>query len=413
MGSPARREEVKDGCEAALGELARGHHAPMAAWIREHLFGHVLPFWERHAFDEQGGLCTCIADDGTVQNTDKWIWSQWRAVWVFSRLYRTLDPDPRWLRHARRIAAFCRQTAWNAPARHWALLVAQDGSVLRSYESTYVDAFAVYGLTELYRATRDSSYLDLASLTADAALAELAGPYDLIPHFPYPIPPGAKPHGIPMLWSLTLAELGAVAQVERYVRAAARLSDEIFREFIRADRNLCLEFLCQDGSELPAPEGTAVVPGHAIEDMWFQIHVERIMGRTTHRRPIALRQIARHLDLGWDQANGGLLLAIDANGREPVGWRFAESKLWWPHTEALYATLLAWKLGGGDGYLEWYSRLWRFCLKHYADWEHGEWRQKLNRDLTPFSGTIALPVKDPYHLPRSLILQIELLGNPP
>jgi hypothetical protein len=33
----------------------------------------------------------------------------------------------------------------------------------------------------------------------------------------------------------------------------------------------------------------------------------------------------------------------------------------------------------------------------------------LNRDLTRWEGVIALPVKDPFHLPRSLILQIELL----
>ena len=43
------------------------------------------------------------------------------------------------------------------------------------------------------------------------------------------------------------------------------------------------------------------------------------------------------------------------------------------------------------------------------DWQNGEWRQKLNRDLTPMTTVVALPVKDPFHLPRSLILQIELL----
>jgi N-acylglucosamine 2-epimerase len=44
-----------------------------------------------------------------------------------------------------------------------------------------------------------------------------------------------------------------------------------------------------------------------------------------------------------------------------------------------------------------------------VDWQHGEWRQKLQRDFTPMTGVVALPVKDPFHLPRSLILQIERL----
>jgi N-acylglucosamine 2-epimerase len=47
-----------------------------------------------------------------------------------------------------------------------------------------------------------------------------------------------------------------------------------------------------------------------------------------------------------------------------------------------------------------------------VDWENGEWRQKLNRDFTPMAGVVALPVKDPFHLPRSLIFQIEMLEKP-
>ena len=39
----------------------------------------------------------------------------------------------------------------------------------------------------------------------------------------------------------------------------------------------------------------------------------------------------------------------------------------------------------------------------------GEWRQKLDREGRPFTATVALPVKDLFHLPRVLILCIEVL----
>jgi N-acylglucosamine 2-epimerase len=212
-----------------------------------------------------------------------------------------------------------------------------------------------------------------------------------------------------MFWSFVLAELGAALGDTRYTRAAAAFADEVFRDFYRPNRNAFLEFVRLDGGELPPPLGTAIVPGHAIESMWFQLHVANLLG-TAERSRLAVDLIARHLELGWDSAGGGgLLLAIDADGRETVGWKFADTKLWWPHTEALYAALLAWKMAGAPQFLQWYDRLWRFCLRHYVDWEHGEWRQKLGRDLQPLQTTIALPVKDPFHLPRSLILQIELL----
>jgi N-acylglucosamine 2-epimerase len=381
----------------------------MAAWLRAHLFGHVLPFWERYAFDEQGGLFTCVSDAGAILSTDKWLWSQWRAVWVFSRIYRTLDRDERWLRRARDIAEFCLRHGWVADADGWALLVAQDGRVLRGFESTYVDAFAVYGLAELYAAGGDDEMLGHACRTADAALKKLAQPYDRIPHFPYPIPRGAKPQGIPMLWSFTLAELGATSGKQRYMDAARALSNEIFRDFYHRERDMIMEFVRLDGRELESPEGRAVVPGHVIENMWFQLKIDSRLGRKSERGDKLYQSILRHLALGWDQEYGGLRLAIDADGKEPVGWSFADTKLWWPQTEALYATLLGWQQTRQSEFFRWYERIWGLCLNHYANWQNGEWRQKLDRSLSPINDVVALPVKDPFHLPRSLILQIELL----
>lgn len=403
----------------ALASLRAGDASTLATWLHAHLFDHVLPFWENHAVDERGGLNTCIDDRGELLNTDKWLWSQWRAVWVFSRIYNRLDRDPHWLRLARHIADFCIRHGRVAGSDHWALLLDQNGKILRGAESTYVDAFAVYGLAELYLATGDDALRTLACRTADAALVTLQQPYDRIPHFPYPIPPGAKPHGIPMLWSFTLAELGAALKDERYLRAAAALSAGIFRDHYRPARNALLEFVRLDGTEFPAPQGTAINPGHTIEDMWFQAHIADHLAAAglpvTAPTPPSeefFRLMLRHLELGWDRSHGGgLLLAVDADHRTPVGWNFADTKLWWPHTEALYGALLGWTRTGNPAFHDWYDRVWRVCLDHYVDWTNGEWRQKLDRTFAPITDTVALPVKDPFHLPRSLILQLELLGK--
>jgi N-acylglucosamine 2-epimerase len=395
----------------SVGELKKGRREGMAQWLRAHLFDHVLPFWTRHGIDERGGLFTCLNDRGEVLSTDKWLWSQWRAVWVFSRIYNQLDADPRWLALARQIANFCLRFGWDASAQGWALLVSRDGKILRGFESTYVDAFAVYGLTELYRATGDDELRRIACRTADATLHRLQQPRDQIPHFPYPIPPGAKSHGVPMLWSLSFAELGDAIRDERYLGAAANLSVEIFRDFHRRDRDVVLEFVRTDGTDFPAPQGTVIVPGHVIEDMWFQVHVSRQVGRSDARLDDCFRLMLRHLELGWDTEHGGLSLAVDVDNRQPIGWAFAEAKLWWPHTEALYGALLGWSHTHDSAFLDWYDRTWRICLEHFVDWENGEWRQKLNRTFEPLHDTVALPVKDPFHLPRSLILQLELLGG--
>jgi len=41
--------------------------------------------------------------------------------------------------------------------------------------------------------------------------------------------------------------------------------------------------------------------------------------------------------------------------------------------------------------------------------QHGEWTQRLDRQGRPFSETVALPVKDPFHLPRALIYCVNAL----
>ncbi len=405
----ATQAEATSTLQRALAAGRTGETKALAAWIRRHLFEHVMPFWEQHALDPHGGILTCINDAGEVLSTEKWMWSQWRAVWAFSHIHNKLDPDPKWLERARSIAEFCLGNGWLEQEQGWALLLAQDGQVLRRHESIYTDSFAIYGLAELYRATGEARYRAWACRTADAVLVKLQEPYERLPHFPYPIPAGAKAHGVPMSFSHVLADLGDALGEPRYLEASRRLSEEVFSDFYDSDSDRIIEFVQEGGGVFADPEGAVTVPGHAVEEMWFQWHVFQQVGWKDAPRELVLRLIFRHLELGWDKKHGGMVLAIDREGRDEVGWKFADTKLWWPQTEALYATLLGWNETGDMAYLDWFERIWLLCLEHYVDWENGEWRQKLNHDLSPMTDVIALPVKDPFHLPRALMLQIELL----
>ena len=379
--------------------------------LQRHLLEEIIPFWERVGPDPEGGFCTCLSDNGTLINRDKIIWGQWRAAWVFARLYNSFGQEPRWLALAENIAEFVLKYGWDESAPGWRLRLAQDGRVLDGCDSIYSDGFAMYALGELYKATGNPLYETWARRTADAVIERLKQPHDTIPHAPYPVPRGARVHGIPMLLSLKFQELGDLLDESRYRETARSLQDEIFNCFYRPEWDLIVERISADGSLFPSAEGRAVVPGHVIEDMWFQIHVARSLGRP-ERIAQAVEMIRRHLEFGWDEkCGGGLLLARDAEGKTPVAWGFADFKLWWPQTEASYACLLAWQETGAEWALEWYRKIWNYCMENYYMPEIGEWRQKLTRDHQPFDAPVTFPVKDPFHLPRSLMLQIELLRN--
>jgi N-acylglucosamine 2-epimerase len=373
---------------------------------RHTLLDDVLPFWDQHGFDPSGGINTCINDDGTPINRDRWNWSQWRAVWVWSKLYNALDQRKDWLDRALGVYRFV--TAHGPLADgHWPLLLDGDGKVLRGYESFYVDGFALLGLAELYRATSDARVREHALRTVAAARAALESPAPP-PLFPYSLAEGHITHGVSMLFSLALHETADAIGDAEAEQLAIEHHRRVMDTFARSDRNLVLEYLSRDGRELPPPKGTVVVPGHAIESMWFQMHIARSRGDAAdcHR---AADLIRRHLELGWDTEFGGLFLAVDADGRDEVAWDHAQTKLWWPHTEALYATLLAYEITRESWCLEWHDRVREYCYAHYPVPVHGEWRQKLDRQGNPITAALVLPVKDPFHLPRTLIYCIEVL----
>jgi N-acylglucosamine 2-epimerase len=266
-------------------------------------------------------------------------------------------------------------------------------------------------LVELWRATRQDDLLELAMRTFRAVQDALCG-IEVPPIFPYPPAPDklAQVHGLSMLFSQVFDELAKANGDPEAREAADRHHRRVMDLFLRPERGLVIEWLQQDGREFPPPRGTAVIPGHAVESMWFQMHIARDRG-DTETLDRACEAIHRHLEIGWDKQFGGLFYAVDAEGRAEVGWPYAETKLWWPHTEALYATLLAYEHCRQPWCLEWHEKIREWSYAHFPVSQHGEWYQKLDRQGQPFTDVVALPVKDPFHLPRALMLCIECLDR--
>jgi N-acylglucosamine 2-epimerase len=378
----------------------------LLAIYRDELLARTIPFWLEHAVDwPHGGICSCISDEGVVLSTDKYMWSQLRAIWTFSALYNYVEPRQEWLDVAHHIYEFARRHGRDEQGR-WVFAVAQDGSVLQGATSIYTDGFAIYGLTELARATGDPEVLALALETYENVQQRLARPgsYETAP---YPLPEGVKAHGISMIFSLVFHELGLLTENEAILAAGLHHAEEVMTAFLQADQGVIYEYVTLDNHLIDSPQGRAVVPGHAIESMWFMIHIYQHWGSQA-RIEQAIAAIKWHLEYGWDEEYGGILLSRDSAGGEPW-WPFADSKIWWPQTEALYALLLAHELSGAEWTLAWFEKVHNYAFDNYPVPLHGEWTQRLDRQGRKFSETVALPVKDPFHLPRALINSLGVL----
>jgi N-acylglucosamine 2-epimerase len=377
---------------------------------RELLLDGIVPFWARHGVDpECGGVLSCMEEDGTRISTDKYIWSQARWVWICSALYNRIEKRPEFLKWARAAIDFLLRHGRDEQGR-WVYRTTREGKVLEGATSIYSDCFVVYGLSEYCRAVPEPELLSLAKrIFAD--IQQRIEERDFKETAPYTLPPNRRNHGVPMILTEVAGELARTAGDEAIGRAADDYADRVMKRFVRPERRCLLEFLDRNYGEVPPPEGTFVMPGHAIESMWFVMHRARARGNPTLVSRAA--EVMRwHLEKGWDAEFGGLFLGIDAEGHRPF-MPNSEVKLWWPHTESLYGLLLGHSLTGNSWCQEWYERVHEWSFAHFSMPETGEWRQRLNQQGKPLETFVALPVKDPFHLPRAVILTLQLLGQKP
>ena len=77
----------------------------------------------------------------------------------------------------------------------------------------------------------------------------------------------------------------------------------------------------------------------------------------------------------------------------------------------MYTTLLMYERTGDESFFELFSQIFDYTYKTFPNPDRSirEWIQIRTRKGEPQEKVVALPVKDPYHIVRNVILIIELL----
>ncbi|XP_078064968.1 N-acylglucosamine 2-epimerase-like, partial [Mustelus asterias] len=129
--------------------------------IREEL-DLTLQFWLKHSHDQElGGFFTCLGRDGTIYDDLKYIWLQGRQVWMYCRLYRTMERfhRPELLEAALAGGEFLiRHAAVSPGSRKQALVVTRDGKPVKVQRTIFSECFHTMAMNELWRVTGDSKY---------------------------------------------------------------------------------------------------------------------------------------------------------------------------------------------------------------------------------------------------------------
>jgi len=370
-------------------------------FYKKALLEDCVPFWSKNCPDEKfGGILTCLDREGQVFNTDKSVWFQGRAAWMYSKLYNSVDKKQEWLDISKLAYDFLIKHCFDTDKRMF-FTVTRDGRPLQKRRYMFSETFATIACAEYARASGSEEALSKAVEIYEMLMDLYRNPGKTVPKI-NPETRRTKGLALPMIMLATTQTLRECDPKPIYDELAAEFADTILNDFYNKEDGALHETINVDGSKLDSPQGRCINPGHSIEAVWFILH-EGVYRRDRAMIDKALKILDCSLEIGWDGKYGGIFYFVDIEGKpaEQLEW---DMKLWWPHTEALYATLLAYSLTGDVKYEIWFDRLHEYSFSHFADKEFGEWYGYLHRDGSVSNTLKGSLWKGPFHLPRALLL---------
>ena len=262
------------------------------------------------------------------------------------------------------------------------------------------EMFAAIAMAEYALATGNRAYAEKALRIFKDMRRFLATPGLLEPKY---LPAfQAQGHSITMILINVASRLKKVVDDPELDR---QIDESLFRlknHFLHPEFKALLETVGPSGEFIDTCAGRTINPGHCIETAWFLMDVAADRGADQNLIDLALNILDWSWDWGWDDAYGGIINFRDCRNL-PVQDYSQDMKFWWPQTEAVIASLYAYKLTGNTRYLERHRQVSEWAYGHFPDAEYGEWYGYLHRD-----GTVAQPAKGnlfkgPFHIPRMMI----------
>jgi len=418
-----------------------GSFKELAQLYKLELLDRVVPFWLNKSQDtEFGGYFTCLDRDGSVYDTDKFIWLQGREVWMFSKLYNTVEPRQEWLDAAIQGAEFLKKYGHDGNL-NWYFALDREGHPLVEPYNIFSYTFATIAFGQLSIALKSAGqeeraeeYASIAKRTFDIVLSKTDNPkgrwskaspgaramktFDLpmilcnvaleiepiLTAQAPPSSPGGDTIALPSVNNGIEAPSGAVGGaagssfIDRFIDDCLH---EVMDVFYRPELGLIVEALGKDGNLVDSFDGRKLNPGHAIEAMWFVMDLGKRLNR-----PELIKQAVdiclQEVEYGWDKEYDGVFYFMDRLGKPRHELEF-DQKLWWVHLETLISLIKGYQLTGDERCLRWFERVHDYTWSHFRDPEYPEWYGYLNRQ-----GEVLLPLKGGkwkgcFHVPRGLL----------
>ena len=415
-------------------ETASGDHNGITREMEDILRDHILQQWYPLIIDSaHGGYLSDFNYKWEQQGPQhKMIVTQARHLWTTALAAEFTGDTSRYLPYARHGYAFLTSRMWDSGYGGFYNLVTREGEVIpedgQIIKRAYGNAFALYGLSRLYKISGDQTVLDRAKSTffwleEQSHDPEFGGYFQFISRQGKPYtegyqqtPPKDQNSSIHLLEAFT--ELYAVWPDER-VRKRLQEMFHLVRDTMVTDRGYLRLFFRRDWTPVSYRDSSDTVReahyyfdhvsfGHDVETAYLLLEASQALGgvEDSLTERIAKKMVDHALSTGWDQEKGGFY---------DRGYYFAgtdtmtiikDSKAWWSQAEGLNTLLLMGQRYPDDPmhYFRKFREQWNYIQKYLIDRNHGGWYPGgLDQQPAMKQAQKSQIWKGPYHTTRSLV----------
>lgn len=384
--------------------------------FKSELLDSCVPFWLNNGVDDEfGGVINCLDRFGKVYSKDKSVWMQGRSGWTFSYIYNNIDKNEKYLEFAKSCIDFATKNCIDNDGRMF-FTVTNDGKPLRKRRYWFSETFYIIANAEYYIATKDINFL----ITAKKYFDFVYGMYIDPKTDPYKITPKSysetrdvKSLANPMIL-LNVTSIMRDADEDNfdyYDKIISSLINDI-KVFYKPEYKATFENVSSvDNSVILDSAPLRIInPGHDIECAWFLLE-EGIKRKDENLCAFARSVFDNAFEFGWDKEFGGITYFKDILGL-PVEAYEHDMKLWWPHNEAIIASLMLYKYTGDEKYKNIFLQVCDYAFEHFSDKEYGEWFGYLRRDGKPTEPPCkGHTYKGPFHVMRMLAKCLTLMDE--
>jgi cellobiose epimerase len=388
------------------------------------LLENIVPFWFPGTLDTRhGGYQLNHGLSGRFLGpADKYIVTQARVVWFFSRLARSKYGRREHLAAARHGYEFLRDRMWDA--RHGGFFWAVDSTGKKAVvpqKHLYGQAFALYALTEYAAAARSAEALRLARklfhhFDARAHDDEFGGYVECFDNdwrpagtrTPNPMKHRSATDKLMNTHLHLMEALTPFCAATHDPLAEKRLRELILIQsgtVVRRETGACSDKFRRDWTPVRKPSYERVSYGHDVENVWLLMDACAVAGvPRSLLRSLYVALFDNALKYGFDPRQGGFF-----DGGPFGAPADKRGKTWWTQVEALVSALYMQRLTGEERYFEVFRKTLDWTVRHQVDWRGGEWFYGVS-ERGAASGYKAGPWKGPYHQGRAMLRCLEILS---